>query len=77
MSDEIAANVRNPYLTVKEAAQYLRVSSQTLDKLRHYGGGPEFVRISARCIRYERAALDAWMTSRRASAVADYREDAA
>ena len=73
MSDELAAQVRDHYLTAKEAAQYLRVSPGTLDKLRHYGGGPEFIRVSARTIRYERSALDAWMNARRASAVADYR----
>lgn len=77
MSDKLKAETRNHYLTVKEAAQYLRVSPQTLDKLRHYGGGPEFIRIGARTIRYDRAALDAWMNARRASAVADYREAAA
>lgn len=61
------------YFTVKEAADYLRLTPGTLDKLRHYGGGPEFVRISARCIRYERAALDAWMNVRRCASVSDYR----
>ena len=65
------------YLTVKEAADYLRVSKGTLDKFRHFGGGPAFIRVTARAIRYERAALDRWMAERRQSAVADYREDAA
>lgn len=65
------------YLTVKDAAEYLRVSKQTLDKFRHFGGGPAFIRITARAIRYERSALDAWMAERRQTSCADYREDAA
>ena len=60
------------YLTVKEAAEYLRLAPQTLDKFRHFGGGPEYIRVTARAIRYERAALDAWMAERRQTACADY-----
>lgn len=67
----------NQYLTVKEAAEYLRLSKPTLDKFRHFGGGPEFIRVTARAIRYERRALDAWMNERRQTACADYRADAA
>jgi excisionase family DNA binding protein len=65
------------YLTVKEAADYLRVSKGTLDKFRHFGGGPAFIRVTTRTIRYERAALDAWMAERRQTACADYMGDAA
>jgi excisionase family DNA binding protein len=60
------------YLTVKDAAAYLRVSKGTLDKFRHFGGGPEFIRVTARTIRYERGALDAWMAERRQAACAEY-----
>lgn len=62
------------YFTVREAADYLRVSKQTLDKFRHFGGGPDYIRVTARSIRYERAALDAWMAGRRQTAVAEYRD---
>ncbi len=64
------------YLNTTEAAAHLGVSRQFLEKLRHTGGGAEYIRVTKRCIRYERAALDAWMAARTATAVADYRDDA-
>ena len=36
----------------------------TLAKWRHFGGGPEYVRIGSR-IFYEKSALDAYIASRR------------
>lgn len=62
------------YFTVPEAASYLRVSKQLLDKLRHFGGGPVYIRVTQRAIRYERAALDVWMRERRQTACSDYRD---
>lgn len=67
----------NQYLTVKEAAEYLRLSKPTLDKFRHFGGGPEYILVTARAVRYERATLDAWMAARRQTSCADYRDGAA
>lgn len=64
------------YFTTEEAAEYLKMSKGFLDKARHYGGGPAFVRVSARAIRYDRADLDAWMSERRAASCADYRDEA-
>ena len=64
------------YFDTKEAAAHLGVSRQFLEKLRHTGGGPEYIHVTKRCIRYERAVLDAWMAGRTATAVADYRDDA-
>jgi hypothetical protein len=47
------------------AAEYLGgIVVGTLAKWRHYGGGPEYVRIGSR-IMYERSALDAYIASRR------------
>jgi excisionase family DNA binding protein len=65
------------YLTVKEAADYLRLGPQTLNKFRHFGSGPQFVRVTARAIRYRRADLDQWMAERLAASCADYRDGAA
>lgn len=48
------------FLTPKEAAAYLRVSQSYLDKLRVYGGGPSFARLSPRKVVYERPKLDEW-----------------
>lgn len=47
------------------AAEYLGgIVVSTLAKWRHFGGGPEYVRIGSR-IFYEKAALDAYIASRR------------
>jgi len=51
-------------LTAKEAAAYLNLSDATLAKWRCIGGGPTFIRYSARCIRYTQDALDAWLAQR-------------
>ena len=47
------------------AADRLGVSAQTLVKWRVTGEGPAFVKVSHKCVRYEQAALDAWVASRR------------
>jgi len=55
----------SPLLTVPEAAEYLRVSTKTLARLRCEGGGPKFVgggRGSR--VTYRRTDLDAWINSR-------------
>ncbi|MFN3990169.1 MAG: helix-turn-helix transcriptional regulator [Erythrobacter sp.] len=49
-----------PYMKTDEAARYLGLSSSLLNKLRLTGGGPVFVRLAGRAIRYRRGDLDAW-----------------
>ena len=55
----------DPLKTTPEGAAHLRVSKSYLDKLRVYGGGPEFVRFGARKILYRTSALDRWVHERR------------
>ncbi|MGX0962749.1 putative DNA-binding transcriptional regulator AlpA [Bradyrhizobium japonicum] len=57
------------HLKVTEAAEHLRVSKSTLDKLRVYGGGPTYFKLG-RSVVYAVADLDSWMASRRRSATA-------
>lgn len=52
-------------LRPENAADFLCVSRRTLEAWRHRGGGPRYVRISSRCIRYERSDLIDWKNSRR------------
>ena len=49
------------YLNTKQAADYLGLSRQFLEKGRNFGTGPPFVVVTAKCIRYRRADLDQWM----------------
>lgn len=53
-------------LTTKEAANYLRLAENTLEKMRLTGAGPQFVRMG-RAVRYTRNALENWMTARTVS----------
>ena len=43
-----------------EAADYLGYTVRALQNWRLRGGGPEFVRVSRRSIRYRRRDLNAW-----------------
>jgi len=51
-------------MDAREAAAYLRTSPSTLAKYRCFGGGPVFIRQSARKTLYRRADLDAWLDAR-------------
>jgi hypothetical protein len=52
------------------AARFLGVSARSLQKWRCEGGGPNFVRVSSRCIRYRRRDLIEWSESRLKSSTA-------
>jgi hypothetical protein len=49
----------------KRAAEYLGVSHRTLQGYRLKGGGPEFVKISHKVVRYKISDLIAWAKSRK------------
>ncbi len=48
----------------KVAAAFLDLQARTLQAYRQRGGGPQYVAISARCIRYRRVDLRAWAEKR-------------
>lgn len=50
-----------------EAASILCYSVRALQNWRHRGGGPDFVKVSSRSIRYRRADLDRWIADRTVS----------
>lgn len=49
--------------TTKEAAALVGLSVPTLNKLRVYGGGPNFLKLG-RAVRYRRSDLNSWLTAR-------------
>ena len=57
---EAKMETQSNYMKTDEAARYLGLSSSLLNKLRPTGGGPMFVRLAGRAIRYRRTDLDAW-----------------
>lgn len=60
----------------REAATFLGYSVRALQNWRVRGGGPKFVRISARSIRYRRRDLVDWIESRLVGSTSEVVEDA-
>jgi len=59
-------------LRVEEAAEYLRVSKNYLDKLRVSGGGPAFVRLGRRKVIYRIEDLNSWVATRVYGSTTEY-----
>ena len=58
------------YLSTRQAAEWLGLSTRTLDRYRVSGDGPVFHRFGGR-VRYLRADLDAWASTRRRASTSD------
>jgi predicted DNA-binding transcriptional regulator AlpA len=58
-------------MTEKQASSFLGFSVRTLQTWRVRGGGPQYVRISARCIRYRPCDLQEWVESRLRTSTSD------
>ncbi len=53
------------------AAQFLKIAPKTLASWRFNGGGPKFVRLSRRCVRYRKKDLVTWIEARIKSSTSD------
>lgn len=51
----------------REAASILCYSVRALQNWRCRGGGPDFVKVSSRSVRYRRADLEKWIMARTVS----------
>ena len=51
-------------LNEQEAAEFLSYTTRALQNWRVRGGGPKYVKVSARSIRYRRRDLIAWVEER-------------
>ena len=60
-----------PRLRTTEAASYMGVSESYLNKLRVYGGGPQFLKMGKR-VSYDKSDLDVWMTARKRHSTSEY-----
>ncbi len=58
-------------LFTAETAFLLGLSPRTLESLRLRGGGPPFVAVTPKAVRYRRCDIDAWVASRRRSNTSD------
>ena len=52
-----------PLMSIKEAADYLRLPKRTLDLWREKRRGPRYYRVEGR-VSYSAADLDAWLKAR-------------
>lgn len=59
------------YLTQKEAADLLRLSERTLERLRNSGSGPVFLKAGARRVLYRIRDIEAWLTDRSFSSTSE------
>ena len=61
----------DPLLGVVDAAERIGVHRSYLDRRRVTGGGPVFVRLSARKIAYRASDLDVWLQAQRRTSTSD------
>jgi hypothetical protein len=59
-------------LTEREAAEAIGLTPRFLTERRRLGGGPPFVRISARCIRYRPEDIQHWARERIRTSTSDH-----
>ncbi len=59
MTNEPDHSASTPFLNTRKAAAYLDLKPNTLEKMRVYGGGPEY-RKHGRYVRYNIDDLKAW-----------------
>ncbi len=55
----VAPEIESPFLTVDEAAAYLRLTARALENFRQVGGGPLYRKHGGRVV-YHRDELDEW-----------------
>jgi excisionase family DNA binding protein len=57
-------------LRSEEAAEYLRLAPQTLNRMRCEGSSPPYIKLGRRVL-YDRAELDAWIDKSRRVSTSD------
>jgi predicted DNA-binding transcriptional regulator AlpA len=61
-------------VSVGAAATYIGLAKSTLNKMRMTGGGPRFLKLSARRVVYDTQDLDEWLVSKRRRTTSDLTE---
>ncbi len=61
----------NVLIDEKEAARFVGLKDRFMQNRRQHGGGPQYIVISSRCIRYRRRDLKAWADARLRTSTSD------
>jgi hypothetical protein len=61
----------NSLINEESAAKFVNLTQRCLQGFRYRGGGPAFIRLSCRCIRYRRTDLRAWADARVRTSTSD------
>ena len=64
----------NTLLKENDAAEFLEVSARSLQGWRFKGGGPKFIKISHRSIRYRKKELIEWIDGKVRNSTSDFGE---
>ena len=72
MAEDNKTTPEKPFLTTKEAAVWLGLTPNTLEKWRVHGGGPAY-RKHGRYVRYQMEDLIAWSEANKRSSTSDVR----
>ena len=54
-----------------EAAEFINQSKRTIQGYRYRGGGPPYIRLSRRCVKYRRIDLRRWAEARLRSSTSE------
>jgi hypothetical protein len=66
-----APDLAESLITPGDLARFAKVSPRTVERWRLRGGGPAFVLIARNVVRYEVAAVRAWLAARSRSSTSD------
>ena len=58
-------------ITEKDAAAFLNLTDRTMQAYRQKGGGPKYIHLSSRCLRYRRIDLHNWAEARVRTSTSD------
>ena len=61
----------NALIDEKAGADFLHLKPRTMQSMRQRGGGPPYILISIRCVRYTRRRLKVWADERLRTSTAD------
>ncbi len=61
----------NALINEKAAGDFLDLTPRTMQAMRQRGGGPPYIVVSARCLRYRRFGLKTWADERVRTSTSD------